>query len=205
MDPIIKGDLYQQGRPPAEVAMALANLLEQTMPQSKFSVISRTTSTSWTLEIGIVGHDSDLSNQDALEKLKAALRASAERFILDKSVRAADHIERTFNLMINVHEDYWSKRQAKALSPRFKPLGPANFHKALTVGDRLRDTAANLEYVVLSKSAGRFVTDNGQGFGRKEWHVPRAAALRIDGNQLRFAQGSLKDPDKHLLLDWIKH
>ena len=49
------------------------------------------------------------------------------------------------------------------------------------------------------------VSDNGRGFGRKQWHIPRAAALRIHDNQLRIANGGLHNPDDHLLLDWIKN
>lgn len=205
MENIIEGDLYQPGRPTGEIAMSLAVLLQETLPKSKFSVVGRTSSTSRSIDIGILEHTADLADKGTLKALEDALRQTAQRFMLDRSVRHADHIERNFDLTISVHEDYWSRRQAKTLSPNFKPFGPGAFYKALSVGDRLRDNAAGVEYQVLSKSPGRFITDNGRGFGRKQWHIPRAAALRIHDNQLRIANGGLHNPDDHLLLDWIKN
>lgn len=190
------GDLHDPEASPAEVARRISLLIKDEHPNSGVTVVSRTTSTSWTIEASIVRHDHDLADERTRMDLIERIRSTASRFGNDASIPAADHEERDFRLSVVVHEDYWSMRQASRLDTEWKALSPKAFLGMIRCGTRLRDEATGAIHTISSIGRDRFETDTPGVDGPKRWSIPRAAAIRRRGGAIRFARGSANRPDE---------
>ena len=195
------GDRYSPSASPNQVAEDISAALKVMHSGSRMPVVSRTTSTSWCIEIAIVNHDKDLADPIVRAELEKSITQTAARFGFDASVPAIDHQERLFQVRVAVHEDYWSSRQAASLDSAYKAISPAKLLAGLIPGASIEDITNQRSLRILSVTKKAFVTDSGvDNQAKLLWHAPRAAALRVKGDLIRIATGSTTTPDKHILL-----
>lgn len=200
-DPSTAGDLHDPEATPAEVARRISLLLKNIHRDSRISVVSRTTSTTWTIEVSIVQHDEDLADETTREALLKQVAATAARFSDDASIPAADHQERDFRLSVVVHEDYWSMRQASGLDPHWRTMTPKAFLGMLHRGTRLFERSTDRTHSVVSIGKDRFETETSDDGTKMRWPIPRAAAIRRSGSVIRLARGRTNDPDAFTMFE----
>jgi hypothetical protein len=196
------GDLYEAHRSPAETAAAIRRVLALDHPKAECTVVSRTTSTSWTIEVGITEHEDDLGLKPNRDEAVMGIRKSVARFGYDRSDPTTDHEDAAFRISVTVHEDYWSNRQAARLPSEWVRMNPSALMKQIRRDDALVDRSDGSVDVVTRSSNDRFVTRRGDG--ERIWNAPRAAALRRNGDRIRIARGSANDPDAHTIVEWMR-
>lgn len=195
------GDLHDPTASPAETARRMSRMLCDEHPGARITVVSRTTSTDSTIEVAIVEHPVDLGDEKARRDLLDAVTLAAGRFAHDRSVPQADHEEREFRIRVMIHEDYWSRRQSRALPSGWRPLSPSAFMSDLRRGHVLMDMETGARHTVMTVSNGRFETETDGPATRRRWAAPRAAALLIRNGRIRMALGSANQPDAAIELE----
>lgn len=196
------GDLYEADRSPADTAASIRRLLVIDHPRARCTVVSRTTSTHWAIDVGITEHEDDLGLGPDRDEAIMGIRGSVARFGYDRSDPSTDHEDTAFRIGVTVHEDYWSNRQAARLSSDWRRMSPSALMRDIGRDDVLVDRNDGTVNVVTKRSSDRFVTRAG---GRERiWNAPRAAALRRNGDMIRIACGNANDPDRHAILEWRK-
>jgi hypothetical protein len=202
------GDRHDPDADLFTICAAIVRDLEEDMPGTSIRIVRRVRVGSRTIDISVIGHPQDLSKPGAAERITSDLVDHAMRYGWDRSSYAADLVDRHFGVTVGIDPEYWGARQNRKDGGAPSDMTPSAFMKAVRSGDVLEETVgerAGRRYRVVSTSGGRFVTDDGLGGrARMAWHRPHASCLRVAGDRVRIATGSVADPDSHHDLIWSR-
>lgn len=202
-----EGDLYRQG----EALPALCGRIERHLgvhvAGATFSVRGESFAGGRKVIVETLDGPVDLTAEADRRAFEEMLRDQIERFGFTRSNFYQDFIAVAFYNEVRIGRAYWA-----ALAARRGPANPveplvslAAFKRRLKPGDALKLIAAPEGHRALGTTRKVIAVRSADLIfeGKIYLDFPRASAFACDGRLVRIANGHERDPDAHLLYEWL--
>ncbi|PXA84745.1 hypothetical protein DMC47_38935 [Nostoc sp. 3335mG] len=203
-----QGDLQQPGLSLAALASSVRSHLEASVAGASFSVSGESFAGGRKLIVETLDAPADLSDPEARRTFELMLRDQVERFGFTRSNILQDFMSCSFYSEVRIGRAYWyALARRKGMTNIVEPLVPlAAFKRRIQPGDQLKLVAApsghralgSTRKVIAVRSADLILE------GPSYLKFPRAAAFACDGRQVRIGVGHDREPDAHLLYEWLR-
>ena len=202
-----EGDEFRQGEPLPALCSRIERHLADQFTDAVFSIRGESFAGGRKVIIELLDTPTDLTEEPARREFETMLRDQIERFGFTHSNFYQDFMNCAFYNEVRIGRPYWA-----ALAARRGPANPvkpvvslAAFKKRLKPGDSLKLIAApeghralgTIRKVMAVRSADLIFE------GKIYLDFPRASGFACDGHLVRIANGHERDPDAHLLYEWL--
>lgn len=207
------GDLYEAGKPFKHLVAEISLHLDDAFDDTKFTVTGKNTPGHRHINVEIYA-TADLNFEEpdseaARLKLFEEVEDQVWRFGFDHSQYEIDVFARSFSVSVSISERYWSNMQRRkganviddkvSLAKFKRELEPGHFfedvHPEHSGGSRFLVERVGSRIVVVNELRPQY---------RLHWDFPSSAGFLCDGNQVRFAKGTLEDPFAYSLFKWVR-
>lgn len=202
-----EGDLFCQGEALPALCARIERHLGVHVIGATFSVRGESFAGGRKVIVELLDGPADLTDETHRRAFEEMLGDQIERFGFTRSNFYQDFMAVSFYNEVRIGRAYWA-----ALAARRGPANPvkslmslAAFKRRLKPGDTLKLLAApeghralgTTRKVVAVRSADLVFE------GKIYLDFPRASAFACDGRLVRIANGHERDPDAHLLYEWL--
>ncbi|WP_447953954.1 hypothetical protein [Sphingopyxis chilensis] len=202
-----EGDLFRQG----EALPALCGRIERHLlthvAGATFSVRGESFAGGRKVIVELLDATVDLTDEADRRAFEEMLRDQIERFGFTRSNFYQDFMAVAFYNEVRIGRAYWAALAARrGPANRVEPLVTlAAFKRRLKPGDTLKLIAAPEGHRALGTTRKIVaVRSNDLIFeGKIYLDFPRASGFACDGRLVRIAIGHERDPDAHLLYEWL--
>lgn len=202
-----EGDLFRQG----EALPALSGRIERHLlthfAGATFSVRGESFAGGRKVVVELLDATVDLTDEADRRAFEEMLRDQIERFGFTRSNFYQDFMAVAFYNEVRIGRAYWAALAARrGPANRVEPLVTlAAFKRRLKPGDTLKLIAAPEGHRALGTTRKIVaLRSNDLIFeGKVYLDFPRASAFACDGRLVRIAIGHERDPDAHLLYEWL--
>lgn len=201
------GDLQQPGLGLPALTVAIQRHLENLVAGGQFSVRGETFAGGRKIIVEVLDAPADLANDEARHCFEKAIRDQVERFGFTRSNPLQDFMTCSFYNEVRIADAYWAALSARrgAQNPIPKTMSLASFKRTVRAGDLLKLVGAPEGHrslgvtrpIVAVRSADLILE------GPSYLTLPKTAAFACDGKKIRIGIGSPREPDAHLLYEWM--
>lgn len=201
-----QGDLYRAGEPLASIAARIGAHLASHFPDARFSIRTESFAGRRKITAEILDAAQDLTLPDVQESWVTGVRDQMERFGVTRSNPLQDFHSCAFFCEVRIGQSYWA-----ALAQKREPKNPVRslvslsaFRKQVRAGDSLKliDAPAGHRALGTTRTITHVRSADLILDGKSYLSLPRASAFACDGERVRIAIGSEREPDAHLLYLW---
>jgi hypothetical protein len=201
-----QGDLHRPGEKLASIAARVEPHLRAQFPEARFAIRTETFSGGRKITAELLDMPEDLTGDEAREGFIVRVRDQIERFGLTRANYLQDYQSCAFFCEVRVGQTYWSAlARRRGIENEVAPvISLAAFRKQLQPGDRLKLVAGpgwhrSIGAVRTVKAVrSRDIVFEGPVY----LELPRAAGFACDGERVRIAIGTEREPDAYLLYHW---
>ncbi|CCW16716.1 hypothetical protein EBBID32_10540 [Sphingobium indicum BiD32] len=202
-----EGDLFQQGEALPALCGRIEHHLGAHVVGAAFSVRGESFAGGRKVIIELLDAPADLTDETARRAFEVMLGDQIERFGFTRSNFYQDFMNCSFYNEVRIGRAYWA-----ALAVRRGPANPvdplislAAFKKRLKPGDSLKLIAAPEGHRALGTTRKVMAVRSADLIfeGKIYLDFPRASGFACDGRLVRIANGHERDPDAHLLYEWL--
>lgn len=201
------GDLQQPGLGLPALTAAIERHLTNMVAGGRFSVRGETFAGGRKVIVEVLDAPADLADDVARRALEVAIRDQVVRFGFTRSNPLQDYMSCSFYNEVRIGRAYWA-----ALAERRGIRNPvtatnslAAFKRTVGVGDQLTLVDAPAGHRSLGMTRGIVAVRSADLAleGTTYLTLPKAAAFACDGKRIRIGIGSEREPDAHLLYEWL--
>lgn len=201
------GDLFQQGEALPALCGRIERHLGVLVAGAVFSVRGQSFAGGRKVIVELLEAPADLTDEIARRAYETMLRDQIERFGFTRSNFYQDFMACAFYTEVRIGRAYWA-----ALAGRRGPVNPvkplvslAAFKRRLKPGDSLTLLAAAQGHRALGTTRTVMAVRSADLIfeGKVYLDFPRASGFCCDGRLVRIANGHERDPDAHLLYEWL--
>jgi hypothetical protein len=201
-----QGDLHRQGETLASIAARVEQHLRALFPEARFAIRTETFSGGRKITAELLDTPEDLTSDEAREAFIVRVSDQIERFGFTRSNLLQDFHSCAFFCEVRVGQAYWSAlaQRRGARNEVASVISLAAFKKQLQPGDRLKLIAGpSWHRAIGAVRTVKAVRSKDIEFeGPIYLELPRAAQFACDGEHVRIAIGTEREPDAHLLYHW---
>jgi hypothetical protein len=202
------GDLQRASLDLPELTVAIQRHLEVNVAGGRFSVRGERFAGGRKVIVELIDLPDDLSDDAARRSFETVARDQVERFGFVRSNVLRDFMTCSFFSEVRIGRSYWSALSARrgVQNPVNSAVSLAAFKRTVKVGDQLKLTAApdghrslgTTRSIIKVRSADLVLE------GPSYLTLPKSSAFACDGERIRIGIGSDREPDAHLLYEWIR-
>ena len=203
-----QGDLQRAGRELPELTAAIQQHLDRFIVGARFSVRGERFAGGRKVIAEVLDAAEDLSTEEVRSAFEIKVRDQIERFGFVRLNFYQDYMNVSFYNEVRLGGAYWAALSARKGigNPVKSTMSLAAFKRTVKAGDQLKLTAApqwhrsigTTRPIVAIRSADLVLE------GPSYLALPKAAAFACDGERIRIGIGSDREPDAHLLYEWIR-
>lgn len=202
-----EGDLFRQGEALPALCGRIERHLGAHVAGAAFSVRGESFAGGRKVVVELLGAPTDLTEEPARRAFEEMLRDQIERFGFTRSNFYQDFMNCAFYSEVRIGRAYWAALAARrGLANPVEPLvSLAAFKRRLKPGDALKLIAAPEGHRALGTTRTVMAVRSSDLIfeGKVYLDFPRASGFACDGRLVRIANGHERDPDAHLLYEWL--
>lgn len=201
------GDLYRQQESLPSLCHRIERHLVDLLIGARISVHSEIFAGGRKVIVELLDAPADLTDETARRAYDVMVRDQIERFGFIRSNPYQDYMACSFYADFQIGRAYWAALAARrGAANTVEPVVPlAAFKRRIKPGDGLKlvhsphgNRNVGTVRIVTAVRSGDLILE-----GASYLQYPRAAGFACDGRQIRIAIGDDRDPDAHLLYEWI--
>lgn len=203
-----KGDLQRAGLDLPGLTIAIQHHLETFVAGGRFSVRGERFAGGRKVIVEVLDVPEDLSSDDVRRAFESRIKDQVERFGFVRSNVFQDFMTVSFYNEVRIGGAYWAALSTrKGVQNRVtSTVSLAAFKRTVKVGDKLTLAAAPRWHHSLGTTRSIIAVRSGDLVleGPSYLTLPKAAAFACDGARIRIGIGNDREPDAHLLYDWLR-
>lgn len=200
-------DLYRPGEALPALCARIENHLHGLIGDARFTSRGERYAGGRKVTVELLDSPAELTDESERRAFTIMVRDQIERFGFTRSNFYQDYQQCAFHSEVQIGKTYWSALAARrGKANNVEPLvSLAAFKRRIKPGDRLKLVAAPDGHRALGTTRSIKAVRSGDLIfeGNVYLDFPRAAGFACDGRLVRIANGNEREPDRHLLYEWI--